>query len=135
MSALSDAWRAFTAHLTLHKVEFLPGTSEEPDAGREVVSILADANVFSSPRTDAPGHHAVLLDLDVPAWLIESSTPGHSHLYADVRCTWDDYLTFLKAAAAIGLIEPGYAQVVEQRGYSSVRLPWVKKAPLSGLST
>lgn len=120
--------REFIGRLTFHKVDFGAGYIEgQSEHGRDEVSDVASANVVSSLRGDRPGTHAVLLDLDVPAWLVPSSTPGHSHLYADVRCSHGDYVAFLRAAERVGLIEPGYLAAVESRGYSSVRLPWIRK--------
>lgn len=125
---MSDqAWRRFIDKLTFQRVDFIGGNSDDPDQGRETTTDIDSADVVSSNRSDLPGVHAVLLDIDVPAWLIPSSTEGHSHLYADVTCSWSAYLEFLHAAAKIGLVEPGYVDSVETRGYSSVRLPWVRK--------
>lgn len=109
--------------LTLYRVEF--GSDGYDDRARTEVRELADANTAGSARPD--GTHAVLLDLDVPAWLIPSSTEGHAHLYVDVRCSWRDYKRFLKASAKAGLIEQGYADASIRRGHSALRLPWVRK--------
>lgn len=58
-------------------------------------SITAGANVVSSERVDSK-YHAVLLDLDVPAYLVPSTTPGHSHLYIDVAVPKSDYFSLLE---------------------------------------
>jgi hypothetical protein len=100
--------------LTFRRVDF--GAGYDSDA-RPAVTDLYEANVVTSTRTD----------LDVTAHLVPSTTPGHSHLYADVACSWEDYRAFLKAAAKVGLLEEGYVNASEQRGYTSVRLPWVRK--------
>lgn len=71
--------------------------------------------------------HMPVLDLDVPATLLPSSTPGHSHLFLDRRIFWDDYVNLLDALAACGLVEAGYVRVSKARGYTAVRLPWVRK--------
>lgn len=126
--ALHSVWRSLADKLQLHKVDF--GAGYEPDApehGREQAASYDDANVASSSLPGRPGHHAVVIDLDVPAWLVPSTSVAHSHLYADVSCSWPDYLEFLRAAAKIGLLEQGYVAACEARGYSSVRLPWVAK--------
>lgn len=95
---------------------------------------LDKANVVSSklrPQpwevvTD-PGHHVLAIDLDVPAYLVPSSTEGHSHLYVDVKIPHHRYLALLSALADAGVIEKGYAQVSIARGHSDLRLPWVHK--------
>jgi hypothetical protein len=71
--------------------------------------------------------HKVVIDLDHPAQLIESSTPGHHHLIIDHEIPWSAYLRLLGAMVECGLVEPGYMRSSIDRGYTAVRLPWVKK--------
>lgn len=73
--------------------------------------------------------HAILLDIDYPAYLLESSTPGHYHLYLDVPggVKHEDYMELLALLGRIGAIEKGYAEVSIKRGHSDLRLPWVRK--------
>jgi len=94
---------------------------------REKAPDIVNANVSTSLRTDAEGMHAVLLDLDVPAALIPSSTPGHSHLYIDVKVDQSTYYCLLDALADAGVIQRGYANSSKHRGGTALRLPWVKK--------
>lgn len=94
---------------------------------REPATSIADANVSTSIREDAQDSHALLLDLDVPAWLVPSSTKGHSHLYVDVKIPTSTYYTLLDALADAGVIQRGYANSSKRRGGTSLRLPWVKK--------
>lgn len=75
--------------------------------------------------------HTLMIDLDVPAQLVPSTTPGHSHLYIDVIMLWPDYLGLLETLAEVGIIEPGYVKASKRRGYSSLRLPWIKKKATS----
>lgn len=99
-------------------------TSADQD-GRVEAASLEEAEAVSS--IIAPGRHAILLDIDVPAWLIESSTEGHSHLYVDVECAEEDYFAFLDACAKVGLLEAGYVSACKERGATSLRLPWIRK--------
>lgn len=73
------------------------------------------------------GMHAPVIDIDVPCTLVESTTPGHYHLYIDHPMTFDDFVLMLKAMAAAGVVEHGYAGAVQAQGFAAVRLPWVKK--------
>ncbi|WDS52067.1 hypothetical protein SEA_CARON_41 [Microbacterium phage Caron] len=73
--------------------------------------------------------HKVLIDLDVPAYLVESSTPGHCHLYIDKEVNASDVFAILDAFAKAGIVERGYATASRRRGYSALRLPWIKKTP------
>ena len=106
---------------------------------------IFESTVVSSPRTDASApkprsfddlfdsgpnperEHALLLDLDVPAYLVPSSTPGHSHLYVDVRIPESKYMKLLEALGNAGVIEDGYVVASQARGGTALRLPWVKK--------
>jgi hypothetical protein len=84
------------------------------------------AHVVSSLGPDGKTHHPVL-DIDVPAELIPSTTPGHSHLYLDVDMNWGQLQMLLAALHAAGIIERGYMDASIARGFTCVRLPWVKK--------
>lgn len=71
--------------------------------------------------------HRPVLDIDFPAKLVPSSTPGKFHLYLDKPMTWPVYEKLLTALADAGIIEPGYANASIDRMATFVRLPWVKK--------
>lgn len=88
---------------------------------------VADADVVSSEIYGKPDKHVVALDIDVPARLVPSSTEGHHHLHIDVECDWADYVEFLRAAAKVGIIEQGYADVSIQRRGTHLRVPWKRK--------
>jgi len=99
---------------------------------RAFVTDLQDANVVTSQHSTAPdgqARHALVLDIDHPAWLMPSTTPGHFHLYVDVPegITNEKYTTLLTALADAGVIEWGYASASIARGFTSVRLPWIQK--------
>lgn len=106
---------------------------------REPSKDIADANIATSIREDvgdpfAKPAHALLIDLDVPAWLVPSSTPGHSHLYVDVAIQEDAYFRLLKELANCGVIQHGYAASSISRGGTALRLPWIKK-PAAAVAT
>lgn len=73
------------------------------------------------------GMHKPVLDIDIPHQYYESSTEGHGHLYFDIDLTWDAYREILEVLAKHGIIGPGYLKASIARGYTAVRLPWVKK--------
>lgn len=98
------------------------------------------ANIATSIREDADTsapfgvdqtRHALLIDLDLPAYLVASSTPGHSHLYVDVSIPEDRYFRLLDSLAECGVIQYGYANSSKHRGGTALRLPWVKKEATS----
>lgn len=115
------------------KFSFVPSenTEYEPGTDREVKA-LNEANIVSSERKTwegGPVTHVVALDIDYPAYVVETSTPGHHHVYLDVPggVKHEDYMELLELLGRIGVIEKGYAEVSLKRGHSDLRLPWVHK--------
>lgn len=86
---------------------------------------VSDAELIASLNAD--GKHRPLLDIDFPAAVIPSSTEGHCHLYIDKELEWKDYKKLLNILADLGIIEHGYRGASLARGYSALRLPWIKK--------
>lgn len=111
----------------LHNILFDGADYNDPDI--IAVDTVESANAFSSLIATGgnAGEHTIAIDLDVPAVLVPSSTPGHSHLYIDSPMSWDAYLAILKALGAAGVIEDGYVAASERRGFTTLRLPWIKK--------
>lgn len=127
MTALYSRWPHITYHCDALDTDY-DGSQHED--GR-VPADLAESNTISSEiARDIPsvgGRHTVMLDIDVPAVLVPSSTPGHSHLYIDAAMEWPVLEALLKALANAGVIEPGYAGASISRGATFLRLPWVRK--------
>lgn len=71
--------------------------------------------------------HSPILDLDIPAALVASTTPGHFHLYLDVEMNWNAYRRLLKALAKAGVVEESWAKASIQSGQSLLRPPWLLK--------
>ncbi len=71
--------------------------------------------------------HRPVIDIDLPVKVVPSSTPGHFHLFIDKPMEWETYLYLLEAMAEAGIVEPTYVSASRERGYSTVRLPWVRK--------
>jgi hypothetical protein len=103
------------------------------DGRRVVTDGLEYAEALGSkvtgPLSAVDDMHVVAIDVDVPAWLVPSSTDGHGHLYVHLPCPvpTEDLFEFLDAAAVIGLVEPGYVSACRSRGMTSVRAPWIRK--------
>jgi len=87
---------------------------------------IEDAEVVSSKIAHSD-RHAPAIDIDVPAYLIPSSTPGHSHLYIDVAMSWRQYKKLLKALDQAGIVEYGYLRASLKRKRTDLRVPWLKK--------
>lgn len=91
---------------------------------------LENASLISSevhPKHNLPGLHKIVIDLDMDAALIPSSTRGHYHLFIDKYYSWDEYKELLTVLAKFGIIQEGYAQASIKRGGSYVRAPWYMK--------
>lgn len=125
---------------------------QEDQADREDVTDLELAEAASSQHEGDFDRHAIMFDIDVPAsldgewfkaqvgddifawstgghpaWLVPSSTEGHSHLYVYRHMPWEELLVVLRQFARGGVVEPGYARVSEKRGFTALRLPWIRK--------
>jgi hypothetical protein len=116
-----DGQRLYDADLSSNRYD---GEDEVP------TDTLDSANLVSSIVADGSGLHRPVLDLDMPAYLVPSSTPGHHHLYIDHPMTWEAYVKLLEALADAGLLERGYVEASVRRGRTDVRLPWVRKGSL-----
>lgn len=128
---------------TLHKADlsttdYKSGTTDRPTVAvgeANVISSIAsretpvpmDSSTREVPPEAAALTHWPVIDIDVPAHLVPSSTPGHSHLYIDVPVPGEQYWALLEALADAGIVQPGYVGACWSRGYTSVRLPWVRK--------
>jgi hypothetical protein len=97
------------------------------DAEEQKVADLASANIISSEVEGKPGVHKPVLDIDLGVKVIPSSTEGHFHLLIDKEMSWDDYQRLLWVLADVGIVEENYASASDERGYTAVRLPWVRK--------
>ena len=97
--------------------EGLTGCVGEGKAEANLISSIVDEERFGQESLHAP-----VLDLDVPAYLVPSKTPGHSHLYIDKPMTWYEYEGLLRALERAGVLEPGYVAVAKQLHMTAVRL-------------
>jgi hypothetical protein len=109
-----------------------PSTAEEVPRPHSTEDELDSANLVASvlePNvTGDDAQHRPVLDIDFPARLVPSSTPGHFHLYLDgVTISWAKYRTLITALAFAGVIEEGYAAASLARGYTAVRPPGVTR--------
>lgn len=90
---------------------------------RELVTDRDEADMVSSRVLTNPSTHKPVLDIDIPAQLVPSSTPGHYHLYLDVEVDWPEYASLLCALEDAGVIQHGYAKHALRREQTLVRLP------------
>lgn len=92
-----------------------------------------DANCVSSKLwTDDDGvtHHIPVLDIDLKAALVPSTTPGHYHLYIDKILSDEKYGKLLEVMVECGIVQQGILDNQwKKNGYTAVRIPSVKKMP------
>lgn len=107
--------------------------SDSYDTDRTIVTDLEQANLITSmiaePDGSAGNLHKVVLDIDHPVKVVESSTPGHFHLFINVEIEWPEYLALQRGLTVAGIVEPGYLAAAEHRKHTAVRLPWIRKTP------
>lgn len=114
----------------VYHVDFAKSTGYNDDEAR-TEKPADECNVITSELAQEGlwgAQHRVLLDLDIAAELIPSSTPGHSHLYIDVRAQWEAVENLLDALVACGVIEEGYANASKLRKHTALRMPGVVKS-------
>lgn len=147
MNGVTAGLRAFFGRHISYKVDF---ENEEYGNGNDhTEAALVDADVISSQLNVYEAQkatqykligdsfeleqiydlHQIVVDIDLPVYLVESTTPGHYHLYVELKqpISTERYFEWLEACSKIGLIEPGYVSAFEARGFTCVRLPWVTK--------
>lgn len=119
---------------TLH-VANLGTDGYDPSGDRRATTALDEANVISSLMLDTQSGESALhfpvFDIDIPAFLVPSSTEGNTHLYLDVQIADEQYWRLCEVLVECGILQPGYVSACKARGYTSVRLPWVKKSEVS----
>lgn len=71
--------------------------------------------------------HRPVLDIDLPIWAHESTTPGHWHLIIDKEMPETAYFNLLDAMYEAGILEKGFVDAAKSRGASWIRVPWVNK--------
>lgn len=89
------------------------GSDEWPDTEGNVDDVLRAVEWM----------HAPVLDLDFPAMLVPSSTPGHFHLYLERQMPWPLYEAMLRALGDAGVLQRGYVNASIARGATFVRDP------------
>lgn len=66
-------------------------------------------------------------------YVVNSTTPGHFHLYVELAINWAQYQRFLHYMEMLKWMEPGYVRASIARGATFVRLPGHEK-PLPDIS-
>lgn len=84
-------------------------------------------SVASRNEAGVPTWHLPVLDIDLEARLVPSSTPGHYHLFIEKLVDTPHYEKLLKVLAECGIIGAGYEHFSMERGYTTARLPHSKK--------
>ena len=133
-------WNGFVK-MREQKTAFGPAGEEYEDseALTEVDSAYAAEIVSSAVKPTGPQgffepvpvglavKHKLLIDIDHPVLAIDSSTPGHSHLYIDKELSWLQVVKVLDVLAEVGIVEKGYVEASKRRGCTHLRVPWLKK--------
>jgi hypothetical protein len=115
-----------------YKAALKPGTqSFDPDyddhrteAGPEQANLIS-SHAFTS--VDGVTYHYPMIDLDLNAALIPSSTEGHFHLYLNRTISHDKYRKMLEAMVEAGIVQKGILGQFDKYGSTTLRLPHIKK--------
>ena len=110
-------------------VGVLDDNSENPIENHDIIE-GGEPNVTISSYT--PNSHNIHIDLDCDHLYVPSSTPGHGHLYIPNSLSLDHYIQFTRVLMDAGVVGTGWYDALVTRGYSTLRLPWVKKGNGNG---
>ena len=92
------------------------------------VPTLDEANLVTSAIEGEEDAHYILLDLDdIGVELVESSTPGHHHLYIYHKVTLDQLTRLMTLLNEMGIIQDGIMRGLKERGRLCLRKPGVVK--------
>lgn len=97
---------------------------------------LGDSTAQMASSLLTNGRHSPALDIDFPARLEPSSSPGHFHLYLDgIEMDDTTYGDLLKALHKAGVIQTGILKRWHASGMTLLRLPHVRKPKPSAATT
>lgn len=113
---------AYTTSSHLADYDGVTKVTEDVNQAQFILSSVDDGTT----KTEATKHRPII-DVDHRIQAVESTTPGHYHLYIDKEMTWSQFEALLEVFVEVGLVEPGYLRACKRDKASSVRLPWVKK--------
>lgn len=82
-------------------------------------------NLISSMTTD--GKQMPIIDMDFPHRIVESTTPGHTHIFIDVPMSKWRWFWLMCALRYAGVIELGFFVWSIRRGGNFVRIPGTTK--------
>ncbi len=105
----------------------IPVPPEHDEPNRIVTTDVNVAQAATSQSVSDPTMHYPVFDVDLPIQLVPSTTEGHFHVYIDHPIRLKPYLKLLDALAEAGIVQKGYVASTRHRGFSCVRLPWIKK--------
>lgn len=95
---------------------------------RPEVADLDEADIITSEVQNTNGKtHKLVLDIDFPVKVVPSTTEGHFHLYIDKKMSKEAYFELVRAFVDAGIVEEGFLGASLERGFTGVRLPWIKK--------
>lgn len=101
------------------KVEELGDGYDDVEESR-VEASKQKANLISSMTKDGSGHKPVL-DIDMEARLVPSSTKGHYHLFIDKKLSAKDYRMVLAVLVKVGIVQQGFLDGFDKRKATYVR--------------
>jgi hypothetical protein len=80
------------------------------------------------------GRHMPALDIDFPARLIPSKTPGHYHLYLDIPLSYMQYLKLVDTLTEVGILAEGNRMQMVLTGQTFLRTRPEEKVPFASNS-
>lgn len=101
-----------------------PEDRATPDVANIITSVVYDGPLLGEDKVKI---HSPIIDLDIEHHYVESSTPGHGHLYLNVQLSHAEYLDLLTTLQKYGIVGTGTLKQFDRDGCTSARIPGIRK--------
>lgn len=119
------------AYLTYRRQRLLvdsDGLSDKEFDNAEKCSTVK-ANVMCSDVETFDSRHLLILDIDCPVEVLESSS-GNSHIVIGRALSFEALTEILDVLALHGVVQKAWAKAAKDRGYAALRAPGITKNDL-----
>jgi hypothetical protein len=121
---LGDLKLASDYHYDISDAKFV----SDAEKATTTTSLVEEAGFFrwkrDLPREDT--YHKPVIEMDTPVYVTTSENGTHQ-VYIDKMMPWMQYRLLLWVLATCGIVDRNHYVETVRRGYSLIRLPWVKR--------
>ena len=128
MDTWQDEDNRLVQSLTYRRLRLVPNSDILSDAEFQNAQKCSSvkANVMCSDLENSLDSHFLILDIDFPVEVVESSS-GNNHLIFGKRISTEDMNRVLTVMAETGLLQRTWVDNAIENGYATLRAPGIKK--------